>query len=75
MGCKLFWIYRRNDLPHKNVTMPTFSSGELVWVSWQNKVEFFEYTWHGMIQGNMKNKQERIHSTEKPIDFIKPLDL
>ena len=74
IGGMIYW--------HKNVTMPTFSSGELAWVSWQNKIDFFEYTWHGMIQENMKNKQERIHPTEKPIglyrwiftNYAKPTD-
>ena len=52
---------------HKNVTMPTYSTGELAYLSWLNKIDFVEITWHGMLQYDMKNKEERIHPTQKPI--------
>jgi site-specific DNA-methyltransferase (adenine-specific) len=52
---------------HKNVTMPTYSQGELAWVSWLNKVDFVNISWHGMIQHDMKNKERRIHPTQKPV--------
>jgi len=58
-GGMLYW--------HKNVTMPTYSTGELAYLSWLNKIDFVEITWHGMIQYNMKNKEDRIHPTQKPI--------
>ena len=57
-GGMLYW--------HKNVTMPTYSTGELAWVSWMKKMDFIEVTWHGMLQHNMKEKEERIHPTQKP---------
>lgn len=62
-GGYLYW--------HKNVTMPTYSSGELAWLSWLNKIEFVEITWHGMLQQNMKNKEIRIHPTQKPVALYK----
>ena len=55
----------------KNVTMPTYSSGELAYCSMINKIEEFEYTWHGMLQQDMKNKEIRIHPTQKPIALYK----
>ena len=55
----------------KNVTMPTYSKGELAYCSKINKVEEFEYTWHGMIQGDMKDKETRIHPTQKPVQLYK----
>lgn len=58
-GGMLYW--------HKNVTMPTYSTGELAWISWTKKLDFMEVTWHGMLQYNMKDKEERIHPTQKPI--------
>ena len=58
-GGMLYW--------HKNVTMPTYSTGELAYLSWLNKVDFVNITWHGMLQYDMKNKEERIHPTQKPI--------
>lgn len=27
----------------------------------------FRYLWNGMLQGNMKNKEERFHPTQKPV--------
>ena len=56
---------------HKNVTMPSYSSGELAWVSWLNKIDFVDISWHGMIQHDMKNKENRIHPTQKPIKLYK----
>ena len=58
-GGMLFW--------HKHVTMPTYSQGELAWLSWLNKVDFVSIAWHGMIQHDMKNKEIRIHPTQKPV--------
>jgi len=52
---------------HKRVTMPTYSQGELAWLSWQNKIDFVDIAWHGMIQHDMKNKEQRIHPTQKPV--------
>jgi site-specific DNA-methyltransferase (adenine-specific) len=56
---------------HKNVTMPTYSTGELAWVSWLNKLDFVNISWHGMIQHDMKNKETRIHPTQKPVALYK----
>ena len=58
-GGMLYW--------HKQVTMPTYSQGELAWLSWLNKIDFVDIAWHGMIQHDMKNKEQRIHPTQKPV--------
>lgn len=58
-GGMLYW--------HKHVTMPTYSQGELAWLSWLNKIDFVDIAWHGMIQHDMKNKEVRIHPTQKPV--------
>jgi len=63
VGGMIYW--------HKNVTMPTYSTGELAWVSWQNKLNFVDISWHGMIQSNMKEKEVRIHPTQKPVALYK----
>jgi site-specific DNA-methyltransferase (adenine-specific) len=55
----------------KNVTMPTYSSGELAYCSLINKIEEFEFTWHGMLQENMQDKETRIHPTQKPVQLYK----
>ena len=58
-GGYLFW--------DKVVTMPTYSRGEVAWLSWKNSIDYHKYEWHGMIQGDMKNKEHRIHPTQKPV--------
>ena len=63
VGGMIYW--------HKNVTMPTYSTGELAWVSWMNKLDFVDITWHGMIQHDMSNKEIRIHPTQKPVALYK----
>jgi len=44
-----------------------FGEAELAFCSMQKQVNVFEYTWNGMIQGDMKNKEARIHPTQKPV--------
>lgn len=63
VGGMIYW--------HKNVTMPTYSTGELAWVSWLNKIDFVNISWHGMIQHDMANKEHRIHPTQKPVALYK----
>jgi len=63
IGGYLYW--------NKNVTMPTYSTGELAWLSWINKIDYFDFTWHGMLQDDMKKKEFRIHPTQKPVKLYK----
>ncbi len=44
-----------------------FSDCELAFTSFQKALRKFKYTWNGMIQGDMKNKESRIHPTQKPV--------
>lgn len=44
-----------------------FADCELAWTSFDTAVRKFKFTWNGMIQGDMKNKEERFHPTQKPI--------
>ena len=44
-----------------------FADCELAWTSFKTAVRRFKWTWAGMRQQNMKNKEERIHPTQKPI--------
>ena len=43
-----------------------FADCELAWTSFNTAVRKFTWKWHGMLQQNMKNKEERIHPTQKP---------
>lgn len=44
-----------------------FADCELAWTSFSTAVRIYRYRWHGMLQQNMKNKEIRIHPTQKPI--------
>lgn len=43
-----------------------FADCELAWASFKTAVRKFEYRWNGMLQGDMRNKETRIHPTQKP---------
>src|SRR5699024_2021510 len=43
-----------------------FADCELAWTRFDTAVRKSKYTWNGFIQENMKNKEERIHPTQKP---------
>lgn len=44
-----------------------FSDCELAYQSFSIGVKKYKYRWNGMIQGDMKNKEHRIHPTQKPV--------
>ena len=44
-----------------------FADCELAYTSFDSAVRIFKFTWNGMIQGDMKNKESRIHPTQKPV--------
>ena len=48
-----------------------FGECELAYCSMINSVRLFDFTWNGMLQGNMKNKELRIHPTQKPVALYK----
>jgi site-specific DNA-methyltransferase (adenine-specific) len=48
-----------------------FADCELAWTNYKTAVRKFEFRWAGMLQGDMKNKETRIHPTQKPIALYK----
>lgn len=44
-----------------------FADSELAYTSFKTAVRNFKYRWAGMLQGDMKNKEHRIHPTQKPV--------
>ena len=44
-----------------------FADCELAWTSFKTAVRKFSFKWNGMLQGDMKNKEIRIHPTQKPV--------
>lgn len=48
-----------------------FADCELAWTSFKTAVRKFEFRWSGMLQGDMSNKEIRIHPTQKPVQLYK----
>lgn len=48
-----------------------FADCELAWTSFKSAVRKFDFKWQGMLQGDMKNKENRIHPTQKPVKLYK----
>ena len=44
-----------------------FADFEMAWTSFNRAARIFRFRWAGMLQGNMKNKETRIHPTQKPV--------
>lgn len=44
-----------------------FADSELAYTSFKTAVRNFRFQWLGMLQGDMKNKELRIHPTQKPV--------
>lgn len=54
-----------------NESSQRYSNCEIASCSLQKKVSIFRYTWNGMIQQDMKNKEVRHHPTQKPVELFK----
>ena len=60
-----------------------FADCEMAWASFKTAVRRFKFRWLGMLQGNMKDKEIRMHPTQKPValydwifnKYAKPNDL
>ena len=48
-----------------------YSDCELAYQSFSDVTRKFQWRWNGMLQQNMKNKEERIHPTQKPVQLYK----
>jgi site-specific DNA-methyltransferase (adenine-specific) len=48
-----------------------FSDCELAWTSFKTAVRKFKWRWNGMLQEDMKNKEKRVHPTQKPLPLFK----
>lgn len=56
------WIVWDKDNGESNL-----ADCELAWTSFSTAVRKFKFRWNGMLQENMKNKEIRIHPTQKPV--------
>jgi site-specific DNA-methyltransferase (adenine-specific) len=48
-----------------------FADCELAWTSFNTAVRKFTWRWNGMLQEDMKNKEIRVHPTQKPVALYK----
>ena len=48
-----------------------FADCELAYTSFKTSVRKLKFKWAGMLQGDMKNKENRIHPTQKPVKLYK----
>lgn len=48
-----------------------FADCELAWTSFKTAIRRFDFRWAGMLQEDMKNKEIRIHPTQKPVALYK----
>jgi site-specific DNA-methyltransferase (adenine-specific) len=48
-----------------------FADSELAYTTFNTAVRNFRFQWQGMLQGDMKNKETRIHPTQKPVALYK----
>lgn len=60
-SCWLVW--------NKNNT-GDFADCELAWTNFKKAVRKYDWTWNGMLQENMKEKEIRIHPTQKPVGLF-----
>ena len=47
-----------------------FADCELAWTSFDKPVKKYDFLWNGMLQQNMKEKEIRIHPTQKPVGLF-----
>ena len=57
--CMIFWDKCREGL--------NFADGEIAWTSFKQPTRRYTFKWNGMLQGDMKNKEDRFHPTQKPV--------
>ena len=58
-NCMIIWDKRKRGL--------AFADCEIAWTSFKKQARIFEYKWNGMLQEDMKNRENRIHPTQKPV--------
>jgi site-specific DNA-methyltransferase (adenine-specific) len=47
-----------------------FADCELAWTSFKTAVRKFKWRWNGMLQEDMRHKEERFHPTQKPVPLF-----
>jgi len=58
-SCIIVWDKARRGLDQADC--------EIAWTNLPGQSRIFNFKWNGMLQEDMKNKEERIHATQKPV--------
>ena len=58
-SCMVVWDKKRRNMDQADC--------EIAWTNLPGQSRIFEYKWNGMLQENMKDKERRIHPTQKPV--------
>ena len=58
-SCMVIWDKKRRGLDQADC--------EIAWTDFPGQSRIFEYRWNGMLQENMKQKEERLHPCQKPV--------
>lgn len=66
--CYIVWDKRTEDKYSND-----FADCEQAWTSFDRPARVYRYLWSGMLQGDMKNKEKRIHPTQKPVNLYRKL--
>jgi site-specific DNA-methyltransferase (adenine-specific) len=48
-----------------------FADCEIAWTNFSSTIRKFSFRWQGLFQENMKNREHRIHPTQKPVALYK----
>lgn len=62
-SCMIVWDKKRRGMDQADC--------ELAWTNLSGQSRIFEFRWNGMLQEDMKNKEYRIHPTQKPVALYK----
>lgn len=58
-SCMIVWDKGRRNMRQADC--------EIAWTDFPEQSRVFEWLWNGMLQQDMKNKEKRIHPTQKPV--------
>ena len=61
--CMIVWDKKRRGMSQADC--------EIAWTNLLDQSRVFEFTWNGFLQENMKEKETRIHATQKPVDLYR----
>ena len=58
-SCYIIWDKKRRGMDQADC--------EIAWTNFKEQSRIFEFRWNGMLQGDMANKEQRFHPTQKPV--------